>query len=343
MNLFSTSCGVINSDFVFTERPIEGFYYHPIDTFVGCITFAYGEAHHGVCYSLNGLNEISNANKVYIDPSEIGESFYTWRINDPICDSSHLFWFSYEYEYAAKNFLKRVPYSKTGFNTGGFLSVEIPGSINATAKIFIINDSLYLFNSDTLYIYDKNTLSLIYCYSSTFYPVCYFNNKFYCVNLNVGFNTIEILESSDGFNWNPSAVYTINDGLFLDYLFVGGQQTYSSCILDNNLFILIPYIDTSYMSKRYLLKFNGTSWTSLNTSINSTFSTELINISCINSNKNVLILGTNTNVFGYSLDLGNTWNRVKISSPNYPNFIQIAKMFPYQNFWTDFKDTTEYL
>lgn len=331
MNLFSTPYGVINSDLMFVERPIEGFEYYPIDTFVGCITFKYGELFTRVCYSLDGINEISNANSVFIELSEIGEPTNTQNIYKPTCDSSYLFWISYNEDYGT--FLKRVPYSKHGFNTEAFLSVEVPGSIEPLSKIFIINDSLYLFNSNTLYIYDKNTLSLISSTAITFYPVCYFNNKFYFMYFKIEFNTIEILESSDGISWNPSPVYTIN--------FVVEQQTYSSCILNNNLFILIHYKDTSYESKKGLLKLNGTSWISLETNINSTFSTELINISCINSNKNVLILGTDTNVFGYSLDLGNTWNRVEISSPNYPNFIQIAKMFP-GDFWTDFKNTTEY-
>ena len=333
MNLFNTSCGVIKSDLTFTARPPQGFYYDPIDTFVGSITL---KEPGGFYYSLDGLSVISYEDNVYFDPTEVGDTSYLWDIYGPICDSSYLFWLYYKENL---NVLKRVPYNKNGFNTEAILSVEIPNSSRASVRMFIINNNIYLFYSKTLCIYDKNTLSLLFSTAISLYPSWYFNNKFYCKKFKSNLNVLEILESSDGINWNSSPVYTLNGvrwvyeyDFFIKY----------SCILDNNLFIFIQYSGLPSETKVDLLKFNGTSWTSLATSINSTFSTELGHITCINSNNNVLVLGTNTNVYGYSLDLGNTWNRVVINDPSV-NFEVIAKMFPYQDFWTDFKDTTEYL
>lgn len=332
MNLFVTSNGVIDNNLLASLRDSSGFEFHPINTKVGSILFqTYSEmGNKYVCYSSDGIQNINAT-------SSIDLLIDTRDFNTQQTDEKYLY-ICYKNYSSNEYFLYRFAYDYLGINTS-YVSIDLSSYLTGSGlynNLIFTSDKIYLYLDTDVHIFDKNTFSYIEIQTSSYSSLCYFNNTFYTFNLN-GTN-LEILSSTNGYTWNIIPEFIQEN---IAYYTIDPDKEFSWTILNNCLYIQYTETNLDYIDKIRILKYNLSSWEYVDSSL---IQNDLA-ITCINSNNNVLVLGTYENRFYYSLDFGITWVESAISNPSGftdVTFYRIGKIFP-GNFWTDFKDTTEYV
>lgn len=333
MNLFSTTCGVITSDFEFIPRLEEGFNWYPINTPKGNILIGMDKIRSGVCYSLNGLDNISNSERVIVDS-------YFWTKFADITSETHYYY--YRRNIAGIFTLERIPILNTGLDLNNIQVIELfPVDGNFSSGIIITNNLLYLYIDNKVHIINLDSFTETDIQTTSRVPNFYFNNKFYSFDLETGFTEIVVRDSVDGFTWNSSPAFTIPNSTSISFWYSSNLPNNFTCVAGNYVYFLYDRIDTLSNYQKGLVRFDGTTWENIESNFISVLPDNYLDIRCINSNNNVLVLGTSFNKFLYSLDFGNTWNVVTVV-PEWSNFMQISKLFP-GIFWTNYRDTSEYL
>lgn len=334
MNLFVTSNGVIDSNLLATLRDSSGFEFHPLNAQVGSILFKLNSENETgpsyTCYSSDGIQNINSTSTINLG---IKSRFFS---NKQI-DEKYLYIYfknSIDEEYL----LYRYFYDSLGINTS-YTSIDVGefiSDVGSYNNLVFTSDKIYVYLDTDVHIFDKTTFNYLETQVTDYYALCYFNGIFYSFNMNG--TTLEVISSIDGYTWNTVPEFTKEN---ISYYSFNAEIETSWTILNNCLYIQYKEADLDYIEKTRILKYNLSSWEYVDTPL---IQNDLA-VTCINSNSNVIVLGTYENRFYYSLDFGITWVESSASNPSeFPNvtFRKIGKMFP-GLFWTDFKDTTEYL
>ena len=365
MRIFATPNGVIDDELNFTFIPEENWCNLAIDSNICALRRRADRfVENGFFISVDGLSGETQFPDIFglSNGGWWNRTFYFFEYNNSV----YFIYIDY-FQNPHQVSLYKFPITELGLNLAEktFIVLETFISYNGYKPIIsrhINNDKLYLNYCDSffnnLYIaagireINLSTFSIIADTPTNRTTHFIYQNKFYNLTSPTPTSldtTVEIRESLDGIVWNESSVFTdtfIGAGVYEFSTYLSTIEFINSITYNNEVYILFSYnLNSGYK----LLKFNGISWEYVTNTI--TNNTDFNYVTMINENLGIIVIGYENDSYDsgyyYSKDSGNTWNFKIITLGNETPWFSassIAKMKPFSNyFWTDFKDTTEYL
>ena len=365
MNLFATPNGVIDDElnFTFIPEPYRGGF--TLNSSIGTLRINRGSRanYNGIFFALDGYSGIIQS------PNSIEYITDWWNYNNFNIFIEINGYLYFVFEKVIRNIeneitytgadLHRILINDSGLNLESeeFITIHsIPfygefyhyNKANHNLSKLYLNYKIDPFNLEdkNIVIIDLNSLTVISDNPTSYEIDFIYNNKCYSIQRNVNTNIIEIRESLDGISWNLTPIYSmpadVNNATIDVYV--------KHIIVNGILYVLYKheYIN-SYRFACKILKFDGITWT-IDFLFNNFDETDILfNVIDFAENNGTFISSVMTfyngfrfNTFYYSTDNCNTWDFKILSSE--AALSTISKIVPYhRKFWTDFKDTAEYL